>query len=72
MTETHSTDHTDPLQMFTVPEVAKLLKVSERHVYREIDADRLAAHHIGRSLRILRADLMAYVKASKDKKDPPG
>ena len=52
--------------MYTVKQVAELLKVSEGLLYADIRAGRLASHCFGRkTLRISSEDLSAYLAASK-------
>ncbi|MGA2873338.1 MAG: helix-turn-helix domain-containing protein [Candidatus Dormibacteria bacterium] len=46
----------DRSALLTVPEVAKLLKLSVVSVRREITAGQLPAVHLGRSVRIARTD----------------
>ena len=56
----------DPSELFTVPEVAKLLKLSVTFVWREVRAGTLATHRLGRSVRVTRADLDLYVEARRE------
>ena len=49
------------MQVFTVHEVAKLVRVSERTVWRELKAGRLRGTRFGGQWRILKKDLHAYL-----------
>lgn len=55
----------DPSELFTIPEVAKLLKVSVVYVRREIKAGALPTVRLGRSVRVARTDLDLYIKARR-------
>lgn len=58
--------------MYTVKQVAELLKVSEGLVYSDIRAGRLASHCFGRkTLRISSEHLVAYLEACKVSNDTP-
>lgn len=46
---------------YTVPEVAKKLRVDPRLLYREIEAGRLEAVRIGRLIRITNEQLDSYL-----------
>jgi excisionase family DNA binding protein len=48
-------------RMLTVHEVADLLSVSLAHLRREIRLRHLAAHRIGRNVRVSETDLAAYL-----------
>jgi excisionase family DNA binding protein len=50
-----------PEKFYTVPEVAKLLNVSERSVWRWVDQRELATHRFGRSVRISEENLRAFL-----------
>lgn len=56
----------DPSELFTLPEVARLLKVSVVYVRREIATGTLPTVRLGRSVRVARVDLDAYIKARRD------
>lgn len=49
------------IELFTLPEVAKLLKVSRRQVYELIYTDRLKAGKVGGVYRIRRQDLQLFL-----------
>lgn len=49
-------------KFLTLEQVAKLLKVSRRVIYRLINEKRLIAIHVGRSLRISKVDLESYLE----------
>lgn len=52
-------------ELLTVNDVAKLLKLSERHVRRLISTGALASCHLGRAVRVHRFDVDAYVSARR-------
>jgi excisionase family DNA binding protein len=52
--------------LYTVAEVADLLKVSIKTVRRWIDADELVAHRLGRQLRITESDLSAFLRQRRE------
>jgi excisionase family DNA binding protein len=56
----------DPSELFTLPEVARLLKVSVVYVRREIATGTLPPVRLGRSVRVARTDLDAYIKARRE------
>ena len=47
--------------VYTVPEVAQLLKVSSRTVHRMVEAGTLRAVHAGRFIRIPAESLQSYL-----------
>ena len=51
----------DALDCLTVKEVAKLLRVSERQVWRMIHAEEVDSIKVGRSVRVTRPALAAYI-----------
>jgi excisionase family DNA binding protein len=51
--------------LLTVPQVAKLLQLSERQIFRLIDAGELATVRIGRSLRIQRSALEEFIQNNR-------
>ena len=53
---------------FTIPEVAGLLALSERHVWRLINREELGCHRFGRATRISEEDLRDYVRRSREKR----
>ena len=50
------------MEVFTVNEVAKMLKISEQTVRTLIQQGELPAKKVGRSWRILEEDLHAFMK----------
>jgi excisionase family DNA binding protein len=64
MMVTKSLERVPPL--FTVAEIAKLLKVSTKSVRRWIEAGDLIAHRLGRQLRITESDLSTFIKQCRD------
>lgn len=54
-----------PLALYTVNEVADLLKISQTKCYQLISAGHIAVHKIGGSLRISEADLLAYITSCR-------
>ena len=56
----------DPGELLTVREIAKGLKLSTTFVWREIKAGALPTIRLGRSVRVTRADLDAYIKARRE------
>jgi len=53
-------------EMYTIQEVADMMKVSGRTVYNWIDRDGLLAFPIGkRGYRIAKSDLLAFINARK-------
>ena len=50
----------------TVREIAELLKVSQRTVRRWIADGELAVHRLGRSVRVLDADLRAFLASRRE------
>ena len=50
----------------TVREIAELLKVSQRTVWRWISTEDLAVHRLGRSVRVLDADLRAFLASRRE------
>jgi excisionase family DNA binding protein len=53
------------MQVYTVKEIAEMLKVSPRTVERLIEQDHLRAMHVGRRLRITQESLEAYAALSE-------
>lgn len=51
----------DALDCLTVKEVAKLLRVSERQVWRMIHSEEIGSIKVGRSVRVTRPALAAYI-----------
>jgi excisionase family DNA binding protein len=50
----------------TVSEIADLLRVSERTVRRWVATGELATHRLGRSIRVLDADLRAFLASRRE------
>lgn len=48
--------------VLTVAEVAKYLRLSTRTVYRLIEEDALKASRYGRSIRVLKTELIIYLE----------
>ena len=57
------------MQVYTVKEVAALLKVSPRTVERLVSRQQLRAVHIGRRLRIRTEHLEAYLNAAEGEQE---
>ncbi|HEY8425788.1 MAG TPA: helix-turn-helix domain-containing protein [Limnochordales bacterium] len=55
----------DPLESLTVPEVAQILRLDVSRVYRLIREGRLPGYRIGRTVRVRRATLEAFVAAQE-------
>ena len=49
-------------KIYTVPEVAGLLRVSDRHVYEQVKQNKLKAIRIGHTLRITSICLDEYIQ----------
>ncbi len=50
------------MEVLTVDEVAAILKVDKRLVYKLITAKELKARKVGREWRVLKEDLESYMK----------
>lgn len=48
--------------LYTLQEVAQILKVSERTLYRWLKDGKLKAHKVGRHWRVKEEDLNAFLK----------
>jgi excisionase family DNA binding protein len=57
----HHLPNHGPMQYLTVEEVARFLRVSKMTVYRLVHSRELTSIQIGRSYRIPRAELRAYI-----------
>ena len=57
-------------ELLTIPDVAKILKMSEKTVRRYIQAGDLIVHEIGGKYRISRTDLNAFLKRHR-RESPP-
>jgi excisionase family DNA binding protein len=55
------TPHSDPLELMTIDEIARLVKRHPRTLHRDIAAGRLRTVHLGRSLRVPRVEVERYV-----------
>ena len=55
----------DPQQQLSVAQVASLLQCSERWLYGKIRAGELRATHLGRAVRISRANLQVFLDAQQ-------
>jgi excisionase family DNA binding protein len=54
------------LLFHTISEIADLLKVSGRTVWRWVATGELAIHRLGRSVRVLDADLRAFLASRRE------
>jgi excisionase family DNA binding protein len=52
-------------ELLTIEEAAEVMGMSARHVRRLVAERRIAFHKLGRSVRIARADIDAYVEAGR-------
>ncbi len=57
--------HSGIPHFYTVPEIAKHLKVSERQVRRWIAKNELVVHRLGRIVRVAKGDLDAFLDRHK-------
>lgn len=55
----------ESLESFTVPEVAQILKLDVSRVYRLIREGRLPGFHVGRTVRVRKAALEAYIRSQE-------
>lgn len=53
------------MTLYTVRDVAELLKLSERKVYDIVSSGKLSAYKIGGSIRVSEEDLLAYLEDSR-------
>ena len=53
-------------QFHTVSQIAGLLQISERTVWRWVATGELAVHRLGRSVRVLDADLRAFLASRRE------
>lgn len=51
--------------VYTIPEVARLLKISEQLVRRLIDRHELKARRIGRNIRVSKVDFETYLESTQ-------
>jgi excisionase family DNA binding protein len=56
-----------PEPLLTVPQVAKFLQLSERQIFRLIDASELATVRIGRSVRIEQSAIEEFIRNKRVK-----
>ena len=54
-------------QLYSIEEVAKLLKVAYLTVYRWIQKEKLTAYKVGKQYRIKNEDLTSFIKLKKTK-----
>lgn len=63
----HFSDQTnhppDELVTYTVVEVAELLKINKRTVYRYIETGELKTFRLGKSVRIRKQDLVEFIES---------
>lgn len=52
-------------QLYTIDEVARMLRLHRNTVKRKIDAGELVAMQVGREYRIRESDLTAYMQSAK-------
>ncbi len=52
-------------KFFTMPEIAELLIVSERTVWRWIEREKLIAHHFGGATRIIGDELIGFIAGAR-------
>ena len=71
-TTNRSLDDLSHPEFLTVTQVALILQVSPRQVYRWIDGGQLPAVRLGRIVRIHRADLNAFIDHLRTRKVKPG
>ncbi|TEB18030.1 Helix-turn-helix domain protein [Pelotomaculum sp. FP] len=62
-------DETITLQLYTVDEVSKILKLTRITVYNYIKKNKLKAAKIGNAYRIIETDLLDFVQKSIQKAD---
>jgi excisionase family DNA binding protein len=60
------------VQVYTVQEVAELLKVSPRTIERLVQNHQLRAIHVGRRLRVTQESLQAYIGQGEDRHEVSG
>ena len=56
----------EPMQFFTIAEVAECVDVSTRSVRRWIKSGDLVAHHFGAAVRIAESDFRAFLAMHRD------
>ena len=61
-----SAPHTQPTLLLNLNEVATQLRWTRRSVERQISGHRLRAVHLGRSVRVERAELDRFVASMRD------
>ena len=54
-------------QIYTLEEIADILRVDQKPVYRLVGKRELVAFLVGRVLRVMEKDFLAYIKAMKEK-----
>jgi len=60
-------DGREPMQFFTVAQVAEFFEVSTRSVRRWIKSRKLVAHYFGAAVRIAETDLRAFMAVHRDR-----
>ena len=55
----------DPTNLLTTDELAAMLKISKRGVYRLVGLRRIRFHKLGRGLRFNKNDIMAYLQENR-------
>ena len=61
----------DPQEQLSIPQVARLLQCSERWLYGKVRDGELHATHLGRAVRVSRANLQRFLD-SRQAWRPPG
>jgi excisionase family DNA binding protein len=62
----------EPDEFMTVAEIAAILKLNQQTIRNWIDQGTLPALHIGRRVRVRRADFDALIEASAGRQEQPG
>jgi excisionase family DNA binding protein len=58
------------VQLYTIAQVAELLGLSTRTIYRWIKAGRLPIVRLGRRVRIRHGDVVAFIEANQERHTP--
>jgi len=53
------------MEVLTVEEIAEIIKVDKRLVYKLLTSQKLKGRKVGREWRVLREDLEAYMKGEQ-------
>lgn len=64
-------EHLDPLELYTLDELAQLAKLSRRQLERDVAAGRLRVVHLGRSTRVPRVEVERYLAGEAATLPPP-